>query len=326
MRRRFAAAALSAALLLVAGCGGEEDDPNGNGNGNGDQDGLDTVTVGVIPIVDVAPLFLGEQEGFFADRGIAIETEFAAGGAEIVPGVQSGTYQFGFSNVISMMLAHSSGIDIRVVTNGNNSTGTDGEDFGGLMVPVDSPVQSAAELENATIAINTLNNISDTVVRASIRNDGGDPSGVNFVGMPFPEMEAALAAGDVDAAFAVEPFQTLILSNDVGRSVASPWVDGAPNLTVAVYFTSGELAEGDPDLVQRFTEAMEASLAYADSNPEQVREIIPEYTSIPPEVAAEMILPTWPPNINRASTEQLAQLALDDGLLTEPADLDALLP
>jgi NitT/TauT family transport system substrate-binding protein len=325
MRRTFAAAALSAALLFAAACGGEDDDPNGNGNGTGD-DALDTITVGVIPIVDVAPLFLGEQEGFFADRGIELETEFAAGGAEIVPGVQSGTYDFGFSNVISMMLAHSSGIDIKVVTNGNNSTGVDGEDFGSLMVPTDSPVQSADELADATIAINTLNNISDTVVRASIRNAGGDPAGVNFVGMPFPEMEAALAAGDVEAAFVVEPFQTLIRSNDVGRSIASPWVDGAPNLTVAVYFTSGDLIANDPDLVQRFTEAMEASLAFADSNPDAVRAIIPEYTSIPAEVAAEMVLPTWPPGINRASAEQLAELALEDGLLTEPPDLDALLP
>lgn len=324
MRRRLAATTLVAALLFAAGCG-TDDDNGGNGNG-GDGGGPDTVTVGLIPIVDVAPLFLGQEQGFFADRDIELETDFAAGGAEIVPGVQAGTYEFGFSNVISLMLAQSSGIDVRVVSNGNNSTGVDGEDFGSLMVPVDSPAQSAADLEGATIAINTLNNISDTVVRASLRNAGADPATVEFVGMPFPEMEAALAGGDVDAAFPVEPFQTIIRNNDVGRSIASSWVDAAPDLTVAAYFTSGELAESDPDLVERFSAAMAESLAYANDNPDAVREIIPTYSEISDELAAELTLPTWPPEINRASTEQLAELAVQDGLLSEPPDLDTLFP
>lgn len=323
MRRKLSALLLSAALLTAAGCGDGDDDDD---NGAGEPTGPDAVSVGLIPIVDVAPLFLGQEQGFFDDRNIELTTEFAAGGAEIVPGVESGQFDFGFSNVISMFLAQASGIDIRVVSNGNNSTGVEGEDFGSLLVPVDSEVQSADQLEGATVAANTLSNIVDTIVRASIRNAGGDPSAVEFVAVPFPEMEAALANGDVDAAFAVEPFQTIIRNNEVGRSIAWSWVDAAPNLTVAVYFTSGELAESDPDLVQRFTEAMQESLTYANDNPDAVRAIIPEYTEMDPELAAELTLPTWPAEINRASSETLAELAVQDGLLSEPPDLDTLYP
>lgn len=324
MRRKLSALLLSAALLMAAGCGDGDDDDDDNGAG--EPTGPDAVSVGLIPIVDVAPLFLGQEQGFFDDRNIELTTEFAAGGAEIVPGVESGQFDFGFSNVISMFLAQASGIDIRVVSNGNNSTGVEGEDFGSLLVPVDSEVQSADQLEGATVAANTLSNIVDTIVRASIRNAGGDPSAVEFVAVPFPEMEAALANGDVDAAFAVEPFQTIIRNNEVGRSIAWSWVDAAPNMTVAVYFTSGELAESDPDLVQRFTEAMQESLTYANDNPDAVRAIIPEYTEMDPELAAELTLPTWPAEINRASSETLAELAVQDGLLSEPPDLDTLYP
>jgi NitT/TauT family transport system substrate-binding protein len=324
MRRRLAAALLSTILLAAAACG--SDDDGGGDEPEPQSTGPDQVSVGLIPIVDVAPLFLGLEQGFFESRNIELTTEFAAGGAEIIPGVQSGTYDFGFSNVISLMLAQAGGIELKAVANGNNSTGVDGEDFGSLMVPTGSPVQSAAELGDATIAINTLNNISDPVVRESVRKAGGDPGGIEFVGVPFPEMEAALANGDVEAAFVVEPFQTLIRSNEVGRSVASSWVDAAPNLTVAAYFTSAERAESDPDLVSRFTEAMNESLAYANENPDAVRSALSLYTEIPPEVAAELTLPAWPPEINRASSDQLAQLAIQDGLLTAPPDLDALYP
>lgn len=317
MRRRLAAAAIITALLAIAGCG-DGDEPG--------EGGADLIRIGLIPIVDVAPLYLGQEQGFFDDRNIELEIDFAAGGADIVPGVQSGQYHFGFSNVISMMVAHNAGLDVKVVVNGNNSTGVAGEDFGSLLVPVDSPVQRPAELAGAVVASNTTNNIVETIVRASVRNDGGDPSEIEFTGVPFPEMEAALANGDVDAAFAVEPFQTLIRENGVGRSIAWSWVDAAPELTVAVYFTTGERVAGDADLVARFTAAMQESLAYANENPDAVREIIPSYTSIEPELAAELTLPTWPPEINRASAERLAELALQDGLLTEEPDLDALFP
>jgi NitT/TauT family transport system substrate-binding protein len=108
--------------------------------------------------------------------------------------------------------------------------------------------------------------------------------------------------------------------------VAWSWVDAAPDLTVAVYFTSADTAENNPDLVARFAEAMQESLEYANQNPDQARAILTEYTEITPEVVAELTLPTWPTEINRASSEALAQLAVQDGLLPAPPDLDALYP
>lgn len=325
MRRRLAVTLLTSSLLLaVAACG--EDGDGGDEPEQPGSTGRDSVTVGLIPIVDVAPLFLGIEQRFFEERNIDVTTEFAAGGAEIIPGVQSGTFDFGFSNVISLMLAQAGGIELKAVANGNNSTGVDGEDFGSLMVTTDSPAQSAADLAGATIGINTLNNISDPVVRESVRKAGGDPSGIEFVGVPFPDMPAALENGDVDAVFVVEPFQTIILNDEIGRSVASSWVDAAPDLTVAAYFTSAELVESNPDLVQRFTEAMNEALTYANENEDEARNIITTYTEMSPELAGEIILPTWPPEINRASSDRLAELAIQDGLLSEPPDLDALYP
>jgi NitT/TauT family transport system substrate-binding protein len=43
-------------------------------------------------------------------------------------------------------------------------------------------------------------------------------------------------------------------------------------------------------------------------------------------VIAQVTLPKWPAEINRASVQTLADLAVQDGLLARPADLTALLP
>ena len=62
----------------------------------------------------------------------------------------------------------------------------------------------------------------------------------------------------------------------VSNGVAST----APNLTVAVYFTSEQLTKDNPDLVKRFTEAMTESLAYADAHPDEARQVLTSYTQI----------------------------------------------
>lgn len=320
MRRHLAALLLAPTLLATAACGSDGGEGTAPGEGQPDQ-----VTVGVIPILDVAPIYLGVEKGFFEERDIDVTLELAEGGAAIVPAVVSGQYEFGFSNMVSLLLAHSQGLPVKVVSNGNNSTGVDGEDFAALMVKADSPIQTAADLEGRTVAANTLQNIVDTTVRQSVRKAGGDPTKVKFTALPFPEQPAALASGQVDAVFVVEPFQQAVLAEG-GRKIASSYVDAAPNLTVAAYFTSQELLAENPDLAKRFTEAMQESLSYADANPDEAREIIGTYTEIAPEVIEQVTLPKWPAEVNRESVSTLADLALEDRLLNEPADVDSLLP
>jgi NitT/TauT family transport system substrate-binding protein len=95
---------------------------------------------------------------------------------------------------------------------------------------------------------------------------------------------------------------------------------------IAVYFASVQYANANPDMVKRFKAAITESLAYADAHTDEVRQIIPTYTRITPEIAAKITLPKWPTEMNRASTQVLADDALEDGLITKKADVAALLP
>jgi NitT/TauT family transport system substrate-binding protein len=305
-------------VLVAAGCGSSDDEP-GEASGGAQQ-----VKVGIIPILDVAPIYLGKEKGFFTSRNIELTLESGQGGAAIVPGVVSGQFQFGFSNVTSLLIAQSRGLPLKVVSNGVASTGKDKADFGGVVTRDDS-IKTAADLAGKRVAVNTLKNIGDSTIRASVRKAGGDPSSIKFVELAFPDMPAALQADRVDAIWVVEPFLSTSLGEG-GRLVASNYVDTAPDLTVAVYFTSEQLTKDDPDLVKRFTEAMTESLAYAESHPDEARQVLTTYTQIDEAVIQELILPKWPPDINRESVETLATLAVQDGLVTEQPDLAALLP
>ncbi|TDC40590.1 nitrate ABC transporter substrate-binding protein [Micromonospora sp. 15K316] len=322
MRRLVISAITAAALLTATAACGSSDDAGGSG---GQAGGTTKVKVGAIPIVDVAPLHLGIQKGFFTEQGIDVEVVNTTGGAAAVPGVVSGEFDFAFGNLVSLIVARAENLPLKVLAEGNSSTGQQGKDFGGIVVPKDSPITSAAQLAGKTVAVNNLKNIGDTTVRASVRQAGGDPAAVKFVELPFPDMPAALDGKRVDAAWIVEPFFT-VAQNQGAKVIASNFVDTAPNLTIAAYFTSEKLLQQKGDLAKRFTAAIEKSLAYAQQHPDEARAVLPSYAKIDPTVAEKMTLPAWTGQINRASVQTLADLMLTDGLVKEKVDLGELLP
>ena len=318
MTRRLAALLLAMTLAAtMAACGGNTPSaPPAPGQ-------PDKVNVGVIAIVDVAPIYLGKQKGFFSRRNIDLSLQTAQGGAAIVPAVVSGQYQFGFSNVVSLLLAQSRNVPIKVVSNGNNTTGDKAKDFGGIVVK-DTAITSPKQLEGKKVATNTLKNIVDTSVKHIVKTAGGDPAKVSFVELPFPDMAGALDGGRVDAMFVVEPFLTNALKK--GWKVIGTYADVHPNLCVAMYFTSTQLMTSNPDLVRRFTEAMNESLTYAGANPNDVRAVLGTYTQISEPVRAELILPKFSPDVDRAAIQALGDLAVEFGTLPKAPDLGALLP
>ncbi|MER6270324.1 ABC transporter substrate-binding protein [Streptomyces sp900105755] len=321
MQRLFLGLAAASLVLGATACGSS----GGSGASASAGDGLTHVKVGVIPIVDVAPVYLGQQKGIYKKYGLDVSMTAAQGGAAVVPGVASGQFQFGFSNTTSLMVAQSNGIQVKAVSNGVATTGVNGQDYGALVVRKGSSLRSAKDLEGRTVAVNTLNNILDTSVRESVRKAGGDPSKVKFVELAFDQMPAALEKGRVDAAMAVEPALTTILDQG-GTEIASPYVDVAGDLTVAMYFTSQKYAKQNPRVVEEFQKATAEALAYANGHPGEVRDVVATYTEIPSSVLAKITLPKWPQDISRSSVQILEKLGAQDGLFKTAPDLSQLLP
>lgn len=313
--KTVAVAAAAAASLILAACGGGSDEVSA--------DGTQSVTVGALPILDVAPLHLGIQEGLFEDEGLDITVENAQGGAAIVPAVLQGDTPIGFSNVTSLLIARSKGLPVQIIAPASASTGEIGNDFAAVVVNDDSDIQEPADLAGKTVAINTLNNISDTVIRETVRKDGGDEDAIDFVEMAFPDMPAALDAGNVDAVFVVEPFLT-ITEKAGARAVAWPYADAVDDLEVAVFFTSEQTAQQNPELIEKFTRAMVASQELASSDEEKLRAIPTVYTEIDESLLPDLTFPRFASETSEASGEGLAELGVGDGLFDEMPDLDAL--
>lgn len=316
-------AAAATSLLVLTSCGGGDETADSEQDTAQENGELTEISVGVIPIVDVAPIYLGVQEGIFEEHGLEVDLTLAQGGAAIIPAIQSGDFDFGFSNITSLVIASSQGLPLQLVAPGPQTTGQVGEDFSSLLVPEDSDAESIADLEGQRVAVNTLNNINDTVLKEGMRQEGGDRDSMELVEVAFPEMGGQLESGNVDAIMAVEPFATLA-KNAGAQEIYSPYAEPIEDLMIAGYFTNTDKIENDPELVDSFVAAMKESQQFAEDNPDAAKEILSEYTEIEPEVVEQLNMPRFPQEINRESTERIIELSDETGLISESVDIDDL--
>ena len=320
--RRAILAVLVAVGLIAAGCGGDDDD-GGNAEGDGGAGELTEITVGILPIADLAPLYHGIEAGYFEEEGLDVTTEVGQGGAALVPAVMTGDYQIAFGNYVSLMLARQNDVDVQIV--GNVVDGADTEDRGtnALMVAPDSGISSVDDLAGATFAVTTVENVAEVNIRTTLREAGVDDADIDFVEIPFPEMNAAVEAGEVDVAWQAEPFVTL--GEQAGLvNIADPMYGTMPSMPLAGLFASGAWIEENPDLAEAFHRALQRSLDES-SDEEAMRAAIEANTETPPEILPDLALANWNAELDADKLQTVAELATEYGLLDEEPNLDDLI-
>jgi NitT/TauT family transport system substrate-binding protein len=286
---------------------------------------LAKITVGVMPIVDVSPVYIGVKQGFFKDQGLDVTIESGSGGAALIPSVQSKSMQFAFSNVVSIMIARDKGLDLKIVANATSTTGNKTSDSAGVVVRPDSPIRDAKGLTGQRVSSNTLGNIADTATRAAVDKAGGASSTIKFIELALPSALPALENKQVDAVYLVEPFLSAALAKG-NRVVSYIYAELDPRLDVAVYFTTGDYARSNPELVKKFQAAMNKSLQYAQEHPADVRAIVASYTKIPVEALAKVVLPHWRTDISKDSLRIIGAAAYKYGAVSAEPKLDELAP
>jgi NitT/TauT family transport system substrate-binding protein len=322
MRKTWRVPAIAAcAALAVAACGGGGSAPPSSSGGSGG--GTTTLNVQETAGVPSAFVAFGVSKGFFDKQGLKIKLQPSQGGATTVPSLVSGKIQVAGSNVVSLLIAASKGLPVEAIAPGTSAHGQGEKDFGALMVKKDSPVREVKDLAGKTVAVNTLNNIAEVVVKASLQKAGVDPDQVKLREIDFPEMEPAVAKGDVDAAFLIEPFVTT--ARKAGdRIVDYSYVTTEPNLQVGAYAVSREFAEQNPDAVKRYRAAVGATATYLMGHQAEFRTFLAKQAKTPAALAKTMELPTFTTKLNTASMQKTAGLVQQFGLVKGEVKVDDL--
>lgn len=328
MKKRALAAVAIAAAMLMTGCsggsgdaGGQPDADGGSGAASGAPE-VTTVNVGVVPVADAAAAYIALDEGYFEEEGLEVKMEAMQNAAAIVPGVLNGQVQFGQGAISPIISAAEQGLPLVIAANAANVPEDVEQDPTALLVKAGSGIETPKDLEGKVVAVNALQAAIELVVSQTIANDGGDPSQVTYVAMPFADMAGALERGDIDAAGVIEPFRATGL--DAGLvSIASPFAEAlTPGQSHAVYFTSKQFVQEAPNTVAAFERAMQRAAEAASADPSLVRAVLVKYGNLPAEVAEKINLPGYGTEVTLESVEKYIEVMEAQGFIA-PGSVNA---
>ncbi len=297
---------------LTAGCGGSSSD---SASGMSKTE----VTVGVLPIVDTAPFFIALKRGFFEDEGLTVNKTTIDSSPGGISKLQSGDMDISFSSYTAIFRAHAKGLKMHVLAEAYSAKP-------GVFVVLAKPgsdIRTAEDLSGKTIAVQSLSNVQTILIKSTLRTKGVNPKSVDFVKVPFPNLETALKKGEVDTVLSVEPFTTSIKRNLGGHVVMDVTKGPTANWPVAGYSVSQDFYNEHPKTAAAFKRAIQRASKVAH-NRAAVEKILPTYTKITPETAAVMNLGTYPTTVDATRLQRVSDLMHKFGLIDTKVDAEEL--
>jgi NitT/TauT family transport system substrate-binding protein len=307
----FTGLLLSAALTVACGSSG----------GNGQQ--KTTITVAALPLVDTAGLHIAVQQKFFEAEGLQVQIRPVAQSIQALPALKTGQVDvIAGGNYVTFLQAQEQGtLKLRILAAGAAVAPR----FMTVLTMPNSPIKQAKDLEGKTVAVNILNNIQSLSLNALLKAGGVDPAKVKYRAVPFPQMGAALQKGQIDAVHTAEPFGTDLQRKLKARVV----VDGGSGtavsgLPVSGYLSTQQFVDKNPKAAAAFQRAISKAQQLATSDRKKVDQVLPTYARLDAGTAAALNLPGFPPSLDPAQLQRLADMMLQDGLLKKKIDAGSL--
>ncbi len=279
------------------------------------------VRVSTIPIIDIAPMQVAVAKGYFAAEGIEVDTTSTQGGAAGIPALAAGQVQVVFSNLVSIIQANKQGLGVQIIAPAS-TTGDAPPDQAALIAKKGATFKTGKDLEGKRIAVNTRNNIIWLYARAWVRHTGGNPDAVTYLEVPFPQMVDAVRGDRVDVAFAVEPFVSGAVANDM-QVIGYPYTTVQKRMPAAQYAASRAYIQQNPQVIERWVRAYHKGVDWVNQNlkSEELLTIISGYTRIPPQVIARLPAAPYDKVIDPAALLPVVDQMRRNGLLE--GDFDA---
>jgi len=244
---------------------------------------LAPLNVAAIPSDISGSAYYAADNGFFKKAGLNATFLALTSGPAIAAAVLGGSADVGYSNVISLAIAHARGLPVSILFPANLHV-HDAPTAGLLAVKKTSTIATAKDLNGKVMAVIGLNNIADIAARAWIDKNGGDSKTVKSLELPFPEMKAALEAERIDAAVLdTTSDPTLGKPGDTLRLIASTFDAVSTHFAPSVWFSTTDWVAKHPAGAKAFVTAMHESAVWANAHHRESAAILSKYAHITPE-------------------------------------------
>jgi NitT/TauT family transport system substrate-binding protein len=271
-----------------------------------------------LPIANALPLDLGVQKGFFAQQGITFKKTTLQSGNDVVLAMGNNNGDIAYAGFVPMMIGSTSGIPLQLLASSEVEGTSAADNWQNILVKGSSSIHTPQDLRGKTVAVNALKGVGEIMIRAAFEKLGMPSNAARLTAIPFPQMRSALNNGQVDAVWTPEPFLSQILS-DGGRSVMAPGPVLGRYFPIGGYAAKPSWVSANRGLAQRFRSAMNRSLVYAQSHPDEVRALLAP-------AIRNIRLPIWSPLIDRSKLQQLANYSRKYDVISKLPNMKQLVP
>lgn len=307
----FAAAGVTAAGLAACSSGSTSSTPV---SGSGLE--KTTVTVDVTDSPDAGPLWIAANDGFFKQQGLTVKINYVPGTAAAFPAQAAHTVDFAEQNYVSFFSENQSHpqLGLRIIAPDEQAA----PNTNVIMVPKDSPIKTAADLKGKKVAFPSPGvNLSNLGVEEQFQGYGiNPPTDFNDVIVGFPNMMAALKSGEVDAAFAIPPFIT-VMETAIGAHQLIDLMTGPLNNIPSTGWTTTTYEEQRyPKTVAAFQRAILQAQQVVASKPDLVRSLLPsKVKNMTTKLANIISMQTYVPTLSETSIQRVANVMEQFGAL-----------
>lgn len=249
------------------------------------------IRIGFWPVASGLPFFAAIEKGFFKDAGLDVEAQKYASAQQVMEAMLAGRSEGSSNGTASAVLAIGEiaqpGLFKIFCTNPTNAKFVLDE----FVVPKDSPVKSLAELKGKRVASGPgIQNV--TLAKVMLERAGAGP--MSITELPIGQHIAALAAGQIDACYTLEPTGTVGRLNGTTRTLEvgvvakyilgdpmAPWHGGSASLTT-------EFIKKHPDVARRYMAAYKKGVDLVRTNPNEARPFLKGYTAIEGPLTSEV--------------------------------------
>lgn len=253
----------------------------------------DKILIGFWPIASGLPLYTALERGIFKEAGLQVEgVKFASAqlvAEAMIAGRVHGSANGTASAALGLAELTSPNLFKIICSNPSNRSLVLDE----FVVPKDSPVKSIAELAGKKVASGPgIQNV--TLAKIILEKNGiANPQ---VTELPIGQHVPALAAGQIDAVYTLEPTGTAgrlkgltrvlepgVISKYVLGNADAPWFGGSATVTTA-------FLKEKPDLAKRYVAAYAKAVDWVRKNPDESRTHLDGFTAIEESLVKEVPL------------------------------------
>src|SRR5262249_12004822 len=142
-----------------------------------------------------------------------------------------------------------------------------------VMVRADSGINRPKDLTGKRIAGPGVGSVMHVALVDWVKRDGGDPSGIVGVEVPFPNMMDQLKAGRVDAVEQLQPFVG-VMKGQGFKSIGDPLLAVADPILFPYWIADADWARAHRDVIKKFVASMQGGLDIIKNDEKKARAIL----------------------------------------------------